>query len=142
IYSAPWFVMPRGGGASSTPRPLDPDAGVQHEGSVVTGSPACAGDDEQCLVADTQSVSWRLPAEIENPRLLRRVRPQTILVWLGAPAGRVGHDEVTVLDRRHHGEPFVVPCQPVDVGFHDALVGHGGAEVRVHHGAQMALVIT
>jgi hypothetical protein len=42
-----------------------------------------------------------------------------------------------VLELRHAVEQFVIPWNPVDVGFHDAQVGHRRREVRVHHRAQV-----
>ena len=79
---------------------------------------------------------------IQQPALaLRRMGAQAFLVGLGAPAGAIRHDEMAVDNLRHMREQFMVPRQPVDVGFHDPQIRHGGGEMRVHHGAEMAVEI-
>src|SRR5712691_1693372 len=61
-----------------------------------------------------------------------------VFVGLGAPAGPLWHDQMTVLDLRHVGEKLVIPRQPVDVGLHDPQIRHRRAEMGVHHGAEVA----
>ena len=39
------------------------------------------------------------------------------------------------------GEEFVVPCQAIDIGFHDAQVRHRRAEMGIHHRAEVAIEI-
>src|SRR3954467_3155994 len=55
-----------------------------------------------------------LPPVIQSLALLRRMRFERLLVGFSAPAGRVGHHELPVLDLRHSGEQLVVPRQTVD----------------------------
>ena len=83
----------------------------------------------------------RLPV-VQQPALaLRWMGAQAFLVGFGAPARAVRHDKMAVDDLGHMREQFMVPRQAVDVGFHDAQVRHGGREMRVLHGAEMAVEI-
>jgi len=66
---------------------------------------------------------------------------QAFFVGLGAPSRPVRNDEVAVDVFRQVREQLVVPRETVDIGFHDAQVRHRRAEMRVHHGAEMAVEI-
>src|SRR5690606_37130109 len=68
---------------------------------------------------------------------LRRMRAQRLLDRVGAPAGPVRHQQVAVAVFGRMREQLVVPGEPVDVGFHDAEVGHRAGKMRVHEGAQV-----
>src|SRR5260370_42564458 len=73
---------------------------------------------------------------VQKPDIaLRRMSAKRLFVGLGAPAGTLWHDQVTVLDLRHVCEKLVIPRQPVDVGLHDPQIRHCRAEMGVHHGA-------
>jgi hypothetical protein len=59
------------------------------------------------------------------------MRPHRFLVDVGTPAGPGGHDQFAILDHRRVRHQIILPGHIVDIDFHDAEVGHGGAEVAL-----------
>src|SRR5262249_40589914 len=66
---------------------------------------------------------------------------KSFLVRLGAPSRSVGKHEIAILDVGRMSEQLMIPGEAINVYLHDAQIGNGGAEVRVHHGAEMAIEI-
>ena len=56
----------------------------------------------------------------QSTNALRGMSAKSFFIGLGAPSRPVRHHEITVHDLRQVGEKLVIPCQPVDIGFHDS----------------------
>src|SRR5215831_2165580 len=92
--------------------------------------------------APTLALLLCLAAIGEEARVaLGRTGADRRLVGYAAPSRPIRHDEMAVLEHGRMIDKLVVPGEAVDVGFHDAKVGHGGGKVRIHHGAQMPVEV-
>src|SRR5258708_37562826 len=80
-----------------------------------------------------------LPVIQQSTDTLRGMRAHTLFVGIGSPARPVRHQEIAVLDLRQMGEELVITSQPIAVGLHDPQIRHRRAEIRIHHGTDVAV---
>src|SRR6516225_3749153 len=81
------------------------------------------------------------PIGEESPAALRRMCAKRFFLRLRTPAWSVRQDEISVPDIGQVSEEFVVPGEAIDIDLHDAQIRHRGAEMRIHHGAKMAIEV-
>ena len=83
----------------------------------------------------------RLPVVQQAAGPLWRMGADRLLYRFGSPAGRIGNDQVALLELRRDGKHLLVPREAIDIYLHDPKIRHRGGKMRIHHRGEMAIEI-